>query len=225
MGWRWGKSTQRKEAMKMPCKLKSLGLAVLTVLAVSAVSASAAQAGEFTAAEYPAQITGQNVNVHALTTELGVMACGLKLNGELAAASEDLTLTPTYATSCEIGGIEVHVSNNGCDYLFHAGSTLGMDEVEGSWDIKCPAGNKMDFEITSMATCHLTIPEQLGLGEVTYTTRTMAKDVDLDLSVEGLSYELSANCPVSGAFANGSYFGTTTLKADHGGAGTAFGVH
>jgi len=211
--------------MKMSRKLKSLGLAALAVLAVGAVSASAAQAGEFTAAEYPAQITGQNVGMHQLTTELGVMECGVKLNGELAAAAEELTLTPTYGTSCTIAGLEVHVSNNGCDYLFHAGNTIGMDEVEGSWDVKCPAGNRIDFEITSMPICHLTIPEQLGLGEVTYTTRTMAKDVDMDLNVEGLSYGLGPNCPVAGAFANGTYAGTTTLKADHAGAGTPFGVH
>jgi len=210
--------------MKMLRQLRALGLAALAVLAIGAVSASAAQAGQFTAAEYPAQITGQNVGLHELTTELGVMECGLKLNGELAAASEELTLTPVYATSCEIGGLLVHVNANGCDYLFHAGATLGMDEVEGSWDIKCPAGNKMDFEITSMPVCHLTIGEQLGLGEVVYTNRTMAKDVDLDLAVEGLAYGLSANCPVSGTFANGTYVGTTTLKADHAGMGTAFGV-
>src|SRR5215218_690243 len=111
---RRGTSTQRKEAMKMSRKLKSLGLAALAVLAVGAVSASAAQAGEFTAAEYPAQITGQNVGMHQLTTELGVMECGVKLNGELAAAAEELTLTPTYGTSCTIAGLEVHVSNNGC---------------------------------------------------------------------------------------------------------------
>lgn len=209
----------------MSRKLKSLGLAALAVLAVGAVSASAAQAGEFTAAEYPAQITGQNVGMHELTTELGVMECGVKLNGELAAAAEELTLTPNYGTACTIGGLVVHVNNNGCDYLFHAGNTIGMDEVEGSWDVKCPAGNRIDFEVTSMPICHLTIAEQLGLGEVTYTTRTMAKDVDMDLNVEGLSYGLSPNCPVSGTFANGTYSGTTTLKADHGGAGTAFGVH
>ena len=196
---------------------RTLGLAVLAVLAIGATVAPAAQAGEFTAAEYPATITGLQVGPHELTTELGVMECGAKFDGELAAGSEDLTITPTYGTSCQIAGLEVHVSLNGCDYRFHAGNTLAMDEVEGSWDVICPEGNKIDFEITSMVVCHLAIPEQLGLGEVTYTDRTMAmpKDVNVDFNVEGLAYELGPNCPVSGAFENGSYVGVSTLRADN----------
>lgn len=211
----------------MSRKLKSLGLAVLAVAAIGAVGASAAQAGQFTAAAYPATITGLQVGPHELTTELGVMECGAKFHGELAAASEDLTLTPTYGTSCQIGGLQVHVNTNGCDYLFHAGNTLGMDEVEGSWDIKCPEGNVIDFEITgAMVNCHLGIPEQLGLGEITYTDKTnaMPKDVDVDFNVEGLVYELGNNCPVVGEFANGTYAGRSTLRADNEGMPTGFTV-
>ncbi len=212
----------------MSRKLKSLGLAVLAVFAIGGLSAAAAQAGQFTAAQYPATVTGIQVGPHELTTELGLMECGAKFDGELAAASENLTLVPVYGTSCEIGGLPVHVTTNGCDYLFHAGNTLGMDEVEGSWDIKCPEGNKIDFEITGMMmmVCHLAIPEQLGLGEVTYTDKTMAmpKDVDADFNVEGLVYELGNNCPVAGAFANGTYVGRSTLKADNEAMPTGFTV-
>lgn len=206
-------------------KLRKAGLAVFAVFAIGAVAASAAQAGEFTAAEYPATITGQQINgPHDFTTELGVMECKVEFHGELAAASEDLTITPVYETDCKIAGLTVHVNTNGCDYLFHAGNTLEMDEVEGSMDVKCPAGNKIDFEITSMPICHLTVAEQLGLNDVTYTDRTMLKDVDLDLDIEGMSYGLDEGCPVEGTFANGTYVGESTLKADHEGAGTAFGV-
>jgi hypothetical protein len=212
--------------MKMSRKLKSLGLAVLAVFAVGALSASAAQAGQFTAAAYPATITGLQVGPHELGTELGTMECSAKFHGEMAAASEELTLTPTYGTSCEIGGLEVHVNMNGCDYRFHAGNTVGMDQVEGSWDIKCPEGNAIDFEITSMVVCHLGIPEQLGLGEVTYTDKTnvMPKDVDLDFNVEGLAYQLGPNCPVAGEFANGTYAGRSTLRADNEGMPVGFVV-
>ena len=48
-------------------------------------------------------------------------------------------------------------------------------------------GNKLDFEITEeMNICHLGIPEQVGLGEVTYTDKTnvMPNDVDIDFNVE-----------------------------------------
>jgi hypothetical protein len=219
-----GQQAQRKEAIKMSRTIKTLGMAVLAVLAIGAIAASAAQAGAFTAAGYPATITGSAVGSHELGTELGVLKCGPTFHGELAAASAELTLTPNYGTSCSIGGKEVHVNNNGCDYLLHAAATVEADVVSGSMDVKCPAGNKMDFEITSMPTCHLTVPAQAGLGTLTYTNRTAAKDVDLDFKIEGLFYELDFGCAVVGGFANGTYKGTSTLKADHEGAATSFGV-
>jgi hypothetical protein len=209
--------------MKANRKVKALGLGLLALFAASAVMASAAQAGTFTAGNYPATMTGQNVGLHKFTTLLGVMECGVKFHGTLAAASEDLTLAPDYGTSCELEGLQVHVKNNGCDYLFHAGETAVMDQVKGSMGVKCPAGNKIDFEITSMQVCHLTVPEQLGLNHVTYTDHTIAKDVDVDLHLTGFFYELDNGCPFVGAF-GGTYTGTTTLKADYEGGGTPFTV-
>lgn len=203
-------------------KLGVSGLAFLAALAASAALASAAQAGQFTAGAYPATITGQNVGgAHQFNTELGVMNCNVTFDGELAAASEELTLTPTY--NCGIGGLEVDVHMNGCDYVFHAGGTLAMDEVAGSMDIVCPEEEKIDFEITSMPVCHLTVPQQLGLETLTYTDRTMAKDVDADMALGEIVYRLDEGCTVEGNFANGAYGGTTTLKSDNEGV-DAFSV-
>jgi hypothetical protein len=204
--------------------IKVSALAALALIAIGAVGATSAQAGEFTAGEYPATITGQNVGIHELTTELGVMECEVKFHGELAAASEDLTLAPAYGTGCVIGGLEVHVDMNGCDYLFHAGATLALDEVEGSMDVKCPVGAEIEFAITSMVVCHMSIAEQVGLGDVTYTDRTMAKDVDFDFDLEGLSYELGLTCPVSGTYANGTYEGEATVRGHGMMGGTPFTV-
>ena len=202
--------------MKTARKLKAIGLSALALLAIGAVSAPAVQAGEFEAGVYPATITGQNINgPHEITTELGVMACGLRLEGELAEASEELTLTPQFG-NCTIGGNVVHVVNNGCDFRFNAGATLGMDTVEGSLDLICPGGGKITFGITNgggMVQCVMKVPEQLGLGEVTYIDTTMAQDVDVLFNIEGLAYELGPNCPVAGAFANGEYAGESTLRA------------
>jgi len=201
----------------MISKIKALGLALLAVFAVGAVSAVAAQAGQFTAPAYPATITGQNVGgFHEFTTELGTMNCNVTFHGELAAASEDLTLAPTY--NCVIGGLGVDVSMNGCDYEFHAGETLAMDQVAGSMDILCPEEAAIDFKVTSVPPCHVTVGEQLGLEALTYTNRTMAKDVDVNMSLGEIAYGLEGNCPVVGTFANGTYTGTTTLKSDNPGA-------
>lgn len=211
--------------MKMSRNLKALALAVLAVSALAATAAPAAQAGTFTAGSYPATITGQSVGNHQFTTLLGVIQCGVKFHGVLAAESEGLTLSPDYGTSCELEGKEVHVKNNGCDFHFRAGETaVVMDQVKGSLDVKCPTGSEIDFEITSMQVCHLTVPEQLGLNHVTYTDHTIAKDIDVDMHLTGLIYKLDMGCPFVGTF-GATYTGTTTLKAHaEGGAGTPFTV-
>lgn len=205
----------------MSRQLRLLGATLLVIMA-SAVGAGGAQAGEFEAGEYPATITGQNVGFHVLTTELGVMLCNVSFHGLVEEASETLTITPNY--NCNIAGIAVDVANNGCDFLFHAGNTLQEHEVAGTMDIVCPEGAAIDFGITSMMICHLTVPGQNGLGAVKYTDQTMPGDVDFDFNIEGLVYKLDAGCPAAGVHANGTYFGTSTVKADHGAVGTGFGV-
>lgn len=204
-------------------RTRSLGLAVMAVLAIAAVTASAAQAGQFTAGAYPATVKG-TAGIHLIETELGVMVCGEKLDGQLVAAAETLTLTPDYGTTCTLNGKEVHFHAHGCAYVFHAGATKAMDEVAGSLDVECPTEEWMDFEITSMPVCHLMIPEQTGLGELTYTDRTGQKDVNVDFAIEGFAYGLSANCSVSGTYANGNDIGTTALEAESMGAETSFAV-
>lgn len=198
----------------MTRKLKASLLAVLALAAIGAVSATAAQAGEFTAAAYPATITGQNVGgAHVFTTEAGMMNCNVTFHGEMAAASGELTVTPTY--NCGISGLQVDVDLNGCDYVFHAGETVVMDIVNGTMDIKCPEGAKIDFEITSMMPCNITVGEQTGLTAITYTNKTMTKDVLVDMNLGEIVYTADLGCPNAGVHNNGTYNGTTTLKSDN----------
>ncbi|HEX6667677.1 MAG TPA: hypothetical protein VF081_13900 [Solirubrobacterales bacterium] len=198
----------------MTRKLKASLLAVVALAAIGAVSATAAQASEFTAGAYPATITGQNIGGgHTFTTEAGAMNCNVTFHGEMAAATNNLTLTPTY--NCGIEGLAVDVSLNGCDYVFHAGETVVMDTVKGSMDITCPMGAKIDFKITSMVTCDITVGEQLGLKSLIYTNKTNAKDVDVDMNLTGIAYTADLGCPGAGLHGNGTYSGQTTLKSDN----------
>jgi hypothetical protein len=215
----------RKEAIKMSRNLKALGLAVLATLAIGAMSASAAQAGTFTAGSYPATITGQNIGFHHLTTVLGTMTCAeTKSHGLLTEESQELTLSVDFGTSCTLEGNVVHVKSNGCDFHYKAGETTGTHKVDGAVQVRCPTGNAIDFEITSMQVCHLTIGEQAELGHVVFTNNTIPNDVDVDLHLTGLIYQLDMGCPFVGTF-GGTYVGTTTLKADaEGGVGTPFKV-
>lgn len=201
----------------MTRKLKASLLAVVALAAIGAVGATAAQAGEFTSDSYPATITGQNVGgAHVFTTSAGMMNCNVTFHGEMAAAAGELTLTPTY--NCGIGGLQVDVDLNGCDYVLHAGETVVMDIVNGTMDIKCPVGAKIDFEITSMVPCNITVGEQTGLTAITYTNKTMAKDVLVDMNLGEIVYTADLGCPGAGVHNNGTYNGTTTLKADNEGA-------
>jgi hypothetical protein len=205
-------------------KLRALGWSALALLAVGGASASAAQAGEFETAVSPAIVTGQNIGgPHQITTNLGVMNCAVSYEGELAGPSEELTVAAEFGP-CGIVGKEVDVEMNGCDLRFNAGATLGVPFVEGSMDVICPVGNKIDFGITMSGGCHIGIPEQIGLGEVTYRNTAMPAEVDIEFNIQGLAYELGVNCPEVGAFANGEYIGESTLMAHSEGMATALRV-
>lgn len=202
--------------MKTSRQLRLLGVVVIAVVATAAMAASAAQAGTFTAGAYPATLTGSAVGAHELTTELGTMSCAPTFHGEQAAAAEQVTLVPNYGAGCTINGLAVDVFRNGCDFTLYAGNTSAMDEVSGSMDIDCPQGNRLDFVVTGMLPCHVTIPAQEGIGPITYTDRTFVKDVDIDFNVVSILYGLHGmGCPLVGPFPNATYVGTSTLRADN----------
>lgn len=209
--------------MKTSRKLRLAGLALLAFCAVAALGPAQSQAGEFTAGEYTATITGTTAVAHEFTTALGVMKCAPTFHSKLEAAGGTLTVAPNYGTNCKLGEKLVHVSNNGCDFRWHAGMTKEMDVVGGSMDIVCP-DNKIDFEITSEPICHLTVPAQNELGPLLYTDNTEAEDVVMHFGLEGINYILDNGCPEVGFFANGTYKGTSTVKADFEGAATSFSV-
>jgi hypothetical protein len=204
-------------------QLKAVGLALLAVFVTAAVTATAAQGGTFTAGQYPATVTGTNQVPHKLVTELGVIECAPVFHGKLEAASETLTWEPGYGP-CELGAKEVDVDLNGCDYLLHAGETLGAGKVGGTMDILCPEGAAIDFEVTSMPVCHLIIGEQLGLSALTFTN--LGGDVNVHFGLTELDYTLDLGCPEVGVFTNGTYGGGTTTMVGFKGPGmqTAFGV-
>jgi len=210
--------------MNLSRQLRLLGLAMLALVATGALGATGAQAGVFTAGAFPATVTGSTSEAHEFGTLLGTMKCGPSFDAKLEAASGTLTVVPNYGTSCKLGIRVVHVKNNGCDFRWNAGNTQEADVVSGSMDIVCPDNQKMDFEVTSEPVCHLTVPGQAELGTLTYTNNTAAGDVDLDFNLGNVFYELDNGCPFVGAFFGGTYKGSSTLTADHEGAGTTFQV-
>jgi len=203
-----------------------LGL-VLGVLALSGVAAQAAQAGQFTASEYAATISGTQTSKHQWKLNMGTVKCGsVSFDGNLAAAAETLTLTAEYGECVTGQGNPAVVKMTSCDYRFHAGETLAMDEVDGSLDIQCnQAGDGIDIEVPGTG-CAVKIQPQAGLNTLRFTDNTAEEDYDVDFEIAGMAYKQNANCEGgAGAFANGEYSGSSTMTGTHGGAEVGVIVH
>jgi hypothetical protein len=197
-------------------KLKALGLVLAAVIAIGAVIASAAQAGTFTAAKYPATLTGTQLSGHSfefLGTGGTVTCKKTSFHGLLEAAAVTTTITPTYEECTTTGGIEVVVKRTGCDFLFHVGETLAMHKVAGSMDVVCGAGAGIDFEEPATGCVMKITPQEVG--GLIYTNHTEAKDFDVDISTV-LVYEQNAACPNGEQTNFVKYNGKSTITADHG---------
>jgi hypothetical protein len=209
----------------MTRKLRWMGLTIVAAVAALAVSASAAQAGEFTAEEYPATMTGTQLSGHKFGfTNYGVTCASTTFHGQLVEASESLTLGASYKQCSSNAGNAVTVNMTGCDYVFDAGETLAENEVDGSLDITCPAEAAIDFEDT-VTGCAIRILPQNQLTTVKYTNHKVAKDFDVDINLSAINYTENNLCPAGeGMFFNGTYTGQSTITGDHGGAGTGVTV-
>jgi hypothetical protein len=126
--------------------LKALGLTLVAAFAFAAISASSALAEDttpiahFRASQYPAKITGTQVEKRRLVIGSGEITCNkTHLHGELTKATTSLTITPT-DEECEMHTFlgqhrPATVTMNGCVYTYtvHAKGTAegGESTVEG----------------------------------------------------------------------------------------------
>lgn len=206
-------------------KIKVLGLSMVGVLAMSAVVASAASATTFTAAEYPVTVKGAQSTQHVFTAAGGTVKCTTaKFAGEAGAASETLTIHPTY-TGCtaftfinsEITGFK----SNECDYLFHAGAKLANGNFDGTVDLVCQENpeTKKPYEVTIDAgPCVAHLPAQKGLATLEYKNEPGGK-VTVIANVSGISGVMTSGvgCPATnGPFNNGTYTGNTLVEGLNG---------
>ncbi|MGB7684823.1 MAG: hypothetical protein WBL45_03480 [Solirubrobacterales bacterium] len=198
----------------MVSKLKIGGLALLAVLATIAVAASAAQAGEFTASEYPATITGSQTAKHDFKFQTGTVSCAkATFHGTLEEASETLTVKADYK-ECKTPNGGVSVKMNSCDFLLHADETIENGRVDGSLDIQCnEEGDEIEF-VEPANGCVIKVPAQEGLGTLVYTNKEMAGDFEMDISLTEMLYTQNEKCNEQGTFEDGQYLGKSTMQAD-----------
>jgi hypothetical protein len=221
--------------------LKALGFALAAMFAMSALVAAAAQA---TAANFKADSATENAIFRVLEdpgnptqtflTDFGDFKCQT-VRAESTAAKTAASVTATnvkYAghfestEECEalFQAFGAEVRFNGCDYVFHAGTSTDTGTSAGAADIVCPAGKVIEVEVAG-GLCTVTIWAQTGLGPITYHNVVMAGAnndvVTLEAEVnQAIDYEGHGLFCETGARFNGDFFGSAIVKAfDHNGVG------
>lgn len=184
----------------MKTKFRLVGLAVSAVLVMSAVLACSASAASFTASSYPANVTAEASSPYAYIIQGQAVECTrTHFQGSLVAASEQLSLTPTYEGCNAFGIANSKVEVNGCAFLMTVG-----DGTTGSTHITCPAGK--EITVLSPGTnplCILHIPPQTPTTNVFKYNDTNVNKVHMTFQVAGVHTNVTDVggffCPLSNA--------------------------
>jgi hypothetical protein len=211
-------------------KTSKIGCAFLAALAVLVIGAGSAQAANFTAAEYPAFISGEQTGPTgtgggggAGSTIFGFESAQMAecesagFAGLMTAATGSLTVSSGY-NGCTAFGSAATVESNGCEFVLHPGSG-SKDEFTGSFDITCPGGGKI---AVVGGNCEIQIGAQNGLGPVVYKNLTAApREVEASFQMTGgagFAYTKAkdgTSCPLAGTGAktDGVIVGAAKIKA------------
>jgi len=198
----------------MKGKLKLSGLIVISILAMGAAAATAAQASEFTASEYPAEITGEQLIPYVFTIGPNKVSCeATKITISQATPLSLVTEQPTFA-KCAVGARPATVTLNGCDFLA---------SVNGTKSISCPVGKVIQVHIYANAAahvakedqCEITIGPQEGLGTTSYENKAGSpEDIKATDNIGSIAYTVTKGskllCGSNGA---GTLAGEMTLTA------------
>ena len=198
-----------------------LGVAVLAALALLTAGVSAAQAANFTAASYPALISGEP---SAAGTPTFVFEGGnsskcasFGFGGEITKATEGLSLEAG-VNECTNFGAAGTTAMNGCAFVFHPG-TGSADKFSGTFDITCPTGKKI---VITGHTCEVQVGAQTARGPVAYERVTTTPNEVLATfglkSTAGFAYTKTvdgSSCPLvgTGAKTDGVITGGIRMKA------------
>jgi hypothetical protein len=198
-------------------------VAAVAAIAASMIGAAGAQAAVFTAAEYPAFVSGS-------PTESGPVTLGFEggqtascktpsLAGLISAATSELSLSPGFGGCTVFGSEEGSIETGTCEFVFHPGSGSG-DKFTGTFDIVCPIGEPITVKGSG---CEVQIGSQTGLGPVAYERETALEPKDVEASFEmkaasGFTYAKTvdgAGCPLTGTGTknDGVFGGAMDLQA------------
>ena len=216
----------------MTRNLKAVGLALVAVLAMTAVAASAAQAGQFTWENGTTLATAKQEaeggsQLFKITGGLLTVTCDeVKGHAAISGSGPAASITTTEITynDSELGGdkctgplgTQPVIEMNGCQYRFNAGSTTGSGVTQGTVDIiNCTNADK-SITINGGALCTVHVPEQTGVGPVTYRTINPGskKEVTIEPNVVNIAYHHTGLCG-NATNNNGTYTGNVIVKGQN----------
>src|SRR5438093_634868 len=160
---------------------------------------------EFHAATYPAEWKGTNTNFHGFSGGGVVIACKKATfntteakGGNPKANSATLTVHPTY-TECRsheaAGSFPVEAKTTGCDYKLHA---VPPGKPEGSLDIECEAGKRIEYVFMGLTGCVVTVFPQTGLESLEYKNEpkagTSTQEVTTEIELSKIKSKATSAC-------------------------------
>lgn len=208
--------------------LRTLCLVAVAAFALSAMIASAAQAEKFTAAQYPATLSGASAT-HSLTFEGAhkYECANTTFSGEIIEASESVKLTPTYAectmtiAGTKTKGITISSCKKGLDHVTFFFFTR----------TKCAEGYVHIIRIFKKGSetevmCEYEAAPIEG-EKITHENLGETKGIKLTWEIGGISYKLIAGTVLLCGPAEGkaTYSGSSTISAKNGeGKAIAFDI-
>ncbi len=216
-----------------------LGLSALALLALSALAASGAQGNdpnpEFTCLQdhvTHVECTGHGTNVavhrqhngefssvHTFSAGFATLTCTtttFSVRKDENGTNPTPKVDPTYSgCTASPGGLETHVTMNGCHYEFHpdhtSGSTTAEDEYTGTASLKCPDGEAVEITIKegTGVRCHIELHEQANIGPIYFRTMTSADPTDVTVEASTAAATATFHPTDGGLFARCGVFSTT----------------
>jgi hypothetical protein len=204
----------------MTRNIKILGVAFAAMLAMTAVMASGAQAASsLDVGANPAILTAEQTEVLKLVltaSNTQVKCPKASLEGTTQASNvTEATLTPNFfeaeAENCTLGGTNVKVTRNNCNYTITSTATALTAEV----DVVC--GGTSTGILIDNGGCQITIPAQGPLSHVVFSNVAGSSPTHVlaNVTVQGITYQGNAGCPANlqGLRHDGDITGKTTIKA------------
>jgi hypothetical protein len=197
--------------------LKTIGLAILAILAVSAVSVASASAAEFHATTKGVAISGEQATSHKFTVTGSSITCtSAKFTGTTeSTASPTQKVHPEYTGCTAFGFLNATIHTEGCLYNFH--TQTGTVDLEG-----CTTGGIVVTASSGFGSCVMDTPNQTGINGQSWATGGTSPNRDILATANATNVKVKVTtstgiCPLTvGEHTNGTYTGTTTMKAASG---------